>query len=124
MTTCQARNGEFECGLLPLKDGLCEQHYRMFNNNESATKDCYPEWPPIQSKSKSNKDLKQNKLNSRNESNINNNKNFDLDFDRYQYNTIKEQFKQPHNRLLEDSRLFNNNEIHISEHIPINTKLD
>ena len=43
MSTCQAKNGEFECGLLPLKDGLCEQHYRMYNNNESATKDCHGE---------------------------------------------------------------------------------
>ena len=80
--------------------------------------------------SKSNKDLEQQKLNSRNESdsrnesNSNNNNDFKLNFDRSQYNTIKEQFKQPHDRLLEDSRLFNNSEIHISEHIPINTKLD
>ncbi|MDA9673885.1 hypothetical protein N9T73_00110 [bacterium] len=43
MATCQAKNGDFECGLIPLKDGLCDQHYRMFHNNESATKDCYPE---------------------------------------------------------------------------------
>ena len=60
MSTCKARNGEFECGLLPLKDGFCEQHYRMFNNNESATKDCNPEWPPMDSKS--NKDLEQNTI--------------------------------------------------------------
>lgn len=43
MTTCHAKNGEFECGLIPLKDGLCEHHYKIFNNNKSVMKECYPE---------------------------------------------------------------------------------
>lgn len=43
MACCSGMNGEFKCGLIPLKDGLCEYHYRIMNNNESATKDCYPE---------------------------------------------------------------------------------
>ena len=27
MATCKATNGEYECGLISLKNGLCEKHY-------------------------------------------------------------------------------------------------
>ena len=79
--------------------------------------------------SKSKKDLEHNQSNSRNESDSRNDSDshnesdFKLNFDRSQYNLIREQFKQPPDRLLEDSQLFRSNEIHISEHVPMNTKL-
>jgi len=34
MSTCQAKVGDFNCGLLPLKDGLCEKHYGELNNGK------------------------------------------------------------------------------------------
>ena len=35
MSTCKAKVGEFTCGLLPLKDGLCEQHYKDVTGDQS-----------------------------------------------------------------------------------------
>lgn len=38
---CKAMNGKFECGLLPLRDGLCEKHYlEMTNGNPIYERDC------------------------------------------------------------------------------------
>ena len=34
MTTCKAKNGIFECGLLPLKNGLCEKHFLEKTNGK------------------------------------------------------------------------------------------
>lgn len=36
MSTCKAKMGEFTCGLLPLKDGLCEQHYKEITGEKSV----------------------------------------------------------------------------------------
>lgn len=35
MSTCKAKVGEFTCGLLPLKNGLCEQHYKEVSGESS-----------------------------------------------------------------------------------------
>lgn len=39
MSTCQAKNGEYKCGLLPLKDGLCEQHYNEKTGGKSINEE-------------------------------------------------------------------------------------
>ena len=31
MSTCKAKIGEYTCGLLPLRDGLCEQHFKQMH---------------------------------------------------------------------------------------------
>jgi hypothetical protein len=36
MSTCKAKIGSFNCGLLPLKDGLCEKHYSELNSGQSV----------------------------------------------------------------------------------------
>tara|TARA_B100001248_G_C27388670_1_gene461092 strand:- start:2508 stop:2639 length:132 start_codon:yes stop_codon:yes gene_type:complete len=40
MSTCQAKVGEFTCGLLPLKDGLCEQHYHQASGGKPIQEKC------------------------------------------------------------------------------------
>jgi len=47
MSTCKAKMGEFSCGLLPLKDGLCEQHYKAITGEKSVQpENCQYDWPP------------------------------------------------------------------------------
>ena len=47
MSTCQAKVGEYNCGLLPLRDGLCEKHYSELNNgNPVNEQQCIDGWGP------------------------------------------------------------------------------
>ncbi len=48
MSTCQAKVGEFTCGLLPLKDGLCEQHYHQASGGKPIQEKCEYDWGPLQ----------------------------------------------------------------------------
>ena len=48
MSTCKAKIGEYTCGLLPLRDGLCEQHFKQTNGDKPVEEKCSQyEWPPV-----------------------------------------------------------------------------
>ena len=41
MAICKAKTGNFECGLIPLKEGLCEKHYlEMTDGKPIYEQDC------------------------------------------------------------------------------------
>ena len=47
MSTCKAKIGEYSCGLLPLRDGLCDQHFKQLHGNKPVEEKCSQfEWPP------------------------------------------------------------------------------
>ena len=40
MSTCKAKIGEYTCGLLPLRDGLCDQHFKQLRGEQPEEETC------------------------------------------------------------------------------------